>query len=174
MASAIQIPLQDYLDGSCASETEAEYVDGEIEERPMGEYDHANWQDALLAWFRPRAEEWGIRAKPELRVQVSATRFRIPDVVVFSRSNPIEQTLTVTPIAVFEILSPEDRMSRMLVKLADYEKMGIRAIRVIDPSTRTLYRFEAGTLKPFDPTTETLSQAPACSIDWNAVIRLLD
>ena len=25
-------------------EPDAEYVDGEIEERPMGEYDHAAWQ----------------------------------------------------------------------------------------------------------------------------------
>ncbi len=60
MASAVPLPVQDYLDGSFDSETEVEYVDGEIENRPVGEYDHAIWQDALLAWFTPRGDEWGI------------------------------------------------------------------------------------------------------------------
>jgi hypothetical protein len=26
-------------------------VDGKIEERPMGEFDHASWQQAIQLWF---------------------------------------------------------------------------------------------------------------------------
>jgi Uma2 family endonuclease len=174
MGSAVQIPVENYLDGSFDLEVDPEYVDGELEERPMGEWDHSTWQDALLAWFRENGKEWGIRARPELRVQVSPTRYRLPDVVVVSRTQPVEQTLHAAPLAVIEILSPEDRMSRVLVKLRDYETMGIRAIRVVDPRTSTLYKFESGTLKPIKSTTETLSDDPLCLIDWDAVVRLLD
>ena len=37
------VPVEVYLRSSY--EPDAEYVDGEIEERPMGEYDHASWQE---------------------------------------------------------------------------------------------------------------------------------
>ena len=43
-----------------AYEPDAEYVDGEIEERAAGEYDHATWQYALLRWFTAHEEEWDL------------------------------------------------------------------------------------------------------------------
>ena len=90
----------------------------------MGRFDHATWQQALQLWFTQNKSEWNIRVRPELRVRVSPTRYRVPDVTVFNRDRPIEQILTHPPVAVFEVLSPEDRIHRMLRKLADYEAMG--------------------------------------------------
>lgn len=113
----------------------------------MGEYDHAAWQEALLAYFRQHNAEWQVRAKPELRVQVAETRFRVPDVTVLERDQPVEQIVRHAPIAVFEVLSPEDIMPQMLVKLADYERMGIAGIFVVDPKG-SRYRFEKGSLIP--------------------------
>jgi Uma2 family endonuclease len=138
------VPVEVYLRSSY--EPDAEYVDGEIEERPMGEYDHASWQEAILVWFRQHAKEWNIRVKPELRVQVSATRFRVPDVTVLDRSQPIEQIITHAPVAVFEVLSPEDTMSRVMRKLNDYATMGIKHIWVIDPESKKSYQFQKGQL----------------------------
>jgi Uma2 family endonuclease len=106
-------------------EPDAEYVDGEIQERSVGEYDHASWQAALLEYFTRHKQDWNIRVRPELRVQVAATRFRVPDVTVLDRDRPIEQVITQPPLAVFEILSPEDTMTRTLEKLRDYERMGV-------------------------------------------------
>jgi len=40
-------------------------VDGVIEERPMGEWNHADWQAAILEFFRNRRMEWKIRVAPE-------------------------------------------------------------------------------------------------------------
>jgi len=80
---------------------DAEYVNGAIEERPVGEFDHAAWQSALCAWFRLHATEWNSRSLPELSVQVSGTRFRVPDVTLLDRSLPIEQIITHAPLAVF-------------------------------------------------------------------------
>jgi Uma2 family endonuclease len=49
-------------------------------------------------------------------------------VTVLSRSAPIEQIIVTPPLAVFEILSPENRMAAMMEKFADYESMGIAGI----------------------------------------------
>ncbi len=67
MAAATQpmyVPLEVYLKSSY--EPDAEYVDGVIEERPMGEYDHSSWQHAIELWFAQHAHEWAIRVRPEL------------------------------------------------------------------------------------------------------------
>jgi Uma2 family endonuclease len=144
IASRLHIPVEVYLRSSY--EPDAEYVDGEIERRPMGEYDHAAWQEAILLWFRQHATDWNVRVKPELRIRVSATRFRVPDVTVLDRSQPIEQIITHPPVAVFEVLSPEDTMMRITSKLSDYSAMGIPHIWVIDPASKNAWRFRDGQL----------------------------
>jgi Uma2 family endonuclease len=88
-----------------------EYIDGVIEERHLGEYDHARLQSALLVWFRTREREWNIRAVVELRVQVSPTRFRVPDVTVLDRARPVEQIPTRPPLLVMEVLSTQARQA---------------------------------------------------------------
>jgi len=67
-AATNRVPLEVYLSSSW--EPDAEYVDGQIEERPRGEWSHADWQAAVLEFFRTRRNEWKIRVAPELRVQV--------------------------------------------------------------------------------------------------------
>jgi hypothetical protein len=49
-------------------------------------------------------------------------------------------------LAVFEILSAEDPVTRLLSKLADYAAMGIEGIFVIDPATNTYYIYPRGNL----------------------------
>jgi Uma2 family endonuclease len=142
-----RVSLDRYL--HCSDwEPDAEYVDGEIEERPMGENDHSAWQQAILTWFQLHAKEWNLRIRPEQRVQVSASRFRVPDVAILDRDLPIEQIVTRPPIAVFEVLSPEDRQARMLRKLNDYAALGIPQIWVIDPEGPRIQRFLHGVLVP--------------------------
>jgi Uma2 family endonuclease len=131
MATTTFVPVETYL--RMESEPDCEYVDGQIEERPAAEFDHSSWQGALLAFFSERRVDWQVRALPSLRTRVSPTRIRVPDVVVLSRSAPIEQIIVTPPLAVFEILSPEKRMAAMMEKFADYERMGIAGIWIIDP-----------------------------------------
>jgi Uma2 family endonuclease len=173
MATPTLIPVELYLRSACDYEPDADYVDGEIELRPMGEYDHTNWQTAILQWFLGHTREWGIRVRPEQRVQVNPTRYRVPEVVVFERNQPIEQILIRPPIAVFEVLSPEDRMSRMMIKLGDYAKMGVRTIRVVDPNAQAIYRYEDGKLETVGSSVEELPGCP-CSLDWEKIKALLD
>ena len=170
MATATLIPVEHYLRSDF--EPDAEYVDGEVEPRPMGEYDHSTWQFAIQQYFVRSAKAWNIRVRCELRVQVTPTRFRVPDVVVFHRDRPIEQILTHPPIAVFEVLSPEDSMSRMLIKLADYEAMGIRNIFVLDPKLERAYRYAGSSLQTAE-SSQPLTGTSA-TIDWQAIADLRD
>jgi Uma2 family endonuclease len=145
MATTTFVPIETYL--RTEREPDCEYVDGAIVERPMPEYDHSTWQFALLLFFSANGRKWNIRARAELRTQVSPTRFRVPDVTVLSRSAPVEQITVTPPLAVFEILSPENTMTGMLEKLADYERMGISGIWVIEPKKHVAYGYSAGKLE---------------------------
>ncbi len=144
MASTTQIPVEIYLHTSY--EPDAEYIDGEIEARPMGEDSHSAWQIAIAYWFRTHADRWNIRVRPELRVQTGATRFRVPDVAILDASLKKEPIATHAPLAVFEILSPEDYYKRLMRKLGEYAQMGIPAIWVVDPETGVFEQFEDGGL----------------------------
>ena len=141
-----QISVEEYLRNT--SDPDCEYVHGVIKERAVGELDHASWQDAILQWFREHRLAWNIRVYPELRVQVAAENYRIPDVTVLSRNAPREQVVTEPPLAVFEILSPTDRMTDVLEKLADYQQMGIPAVWLIEPKKPTCYLYSSGQLTP--------------------------
>jgi Uma2 family endonuclease len=173
MATAVQpayVPVDVYLHSSY--EPDADYVDGVIEERAMGEYDHSSWQHAIELWFALHAGEWGIRVRPELRVQVAASRFRVPDVTVLDRNLPVEQIITSPPIAVFEVLSPEDSLMRIMTKLADYERMGIKTILVLDPNGQH-FRYLGGSLEPLPSEPFNLSGS-ACRFNLAEIKKLLD
>ena len=71
-----------------------------------------------------------------LRLRVSATRCRVPDVCV-SIGEPDEEVPTQPPFLCIEILSPEDGAGRIQRKVGDYLKMGVRYIFwVIEPRER--------------------------------------
>lgn len=65
-------------------------------------------------------------------------------------NRPVEQVVTTPPLAVFEILSPEDSVTRLRRKLDDYAGMGIERIWVIDPADGATLLFESQTLRPAD------------------------
>jgi Uma2 family endonuclease len=140
------ISIEEYLKTS--TNPDCEYVRGVIKERAVGELDHASWQAALVGWFRDHKLTWNIRVYPELRVQVAADNFRVPDVTILNRNAPREQIVTQPPLAVFEILSPTDTMTDMLDRLADYQQMGIPAIWVIEPKKPSYYLYSSGQLTP--------------------------
>ena len=91
MASTTLIPVSEYLGTSYRPD--CDYVDGVVLERNLGEKDHAGLQGAITAWFRQHRAQWNIRVYPELRVQVSPTRFRVPDVCLIARDAPDEQII---------------------------------------------------------------------------------
>jgi Uma2 family endonuclease len=137
MASATQISATEYL--STSYRPDRDLVDGQLIERNMGEYDHANLQGALIEWFRTRRRQWNIRVVPEQRVQVANDRFRIPDICVISSDQPIEQIITHPPLICIEILSKDDSLRSMRARIDDYLNFGVANIWILDPETRDAY-----------------------------------
>ncbi len=103
MSTASLIPVEEYL--ATSYRPDCDYVDGEVQVRNLGEYEHATIQKSLILWFGNREMEWNIRVLPEQRLQVSPRRFRVPDVMVLRRDQPIEQIFTRPPLVIVEILS---------------------------------------------------------------------
>lgn len=131
------VPLATYLHTSYRPD--CDYIDGALEERNVGEWDHARLQGLLLGFFLSREAEFRIRAAPELRVQVAAGRFLVPDIVVLDANAPSEQIITHPPLLVIEVLSPEDTFARLRERTADYLVFGIPHIWVVDPADRMGY-----------------------------------
>ena|SRR5579859_1977564 len=134
MASAINpavVPLEDYL--SACYKPDRDFVNGELQERNLGEREHSEMQLAVLLWFAQHSAEWRLAPLPEIRVQITPNNYRIADVAIVSADAPRERVLVTPPQIVIEILSPEDRVQRYQERLDDYRKIGVPHIWVIDP-----------------------------------------
>jgi len=135
-ATKTPVSVEEYL--HTVYQPDCDYVDGEVLERNMAELDHAFMQTALGAYFFVRRKEWNITVLTEMRVQVNSTRYRIPDIcLVLGRTD--EQILTKPPFLCIEILSPEDRWSRVEERIKDFISMGVPYIWVLDPQTKTAF-----------------------------------
>jgi Uma2 family endonuclease len=136
MDATTLVSVEQYL--SSVYEPDCDYVDGEIEDRNFGEKDHSKLQfrvQMLLSRIP------GIAIFPEVRIRVAPTRYRVPDVSVYL-TEPSEQVFTTPPFLIVEILSPEDRWSRLTRKLEDYFAMGCPNIWILDPVRSKAYRYE--------------------------------
>jgi Uma2 family endonuclease len=142
MSSATLVSVQEYL--ATCFRPDREYVDGEIQERNLGERPHGRTQGRLYAFLFQRESQWGICAILEQRVQVSPTRFRVPDICVILASDPDEPIVKQAPFLCVEILSPEDRVSRLNERLSDYFQMGVRYVWVLDPLARRAFCYTPG------------------------------
>jgi Uma2 family endonuclease len=75
------------------------------------------------------------------RLKVSARRYRIPDVCLFTGEwpGPERGPLTDPPSLVVEVLSPDDRAGDMEDKIADYFSCGVKYVWVVNPETRRAF-----------------------------------
>src|SRR5579872_1908850 len=101
MPTGTLISVEEYL--ATSYRPDCDYVDGRIEERNLGELDHSSLQTAVAAYFFSRRKQWNITVVVEQRVQVSAARFRIPDVCVVL-GEPDGQIFRQPPFICIEIL----------------------------------------------------------------------
>lgn len=151
MAAATQaapalLTLDDYLNTSYRPD--CEFVDGLLEERNMGEWKHSLLQMELGYWFRLHRSEWNVRVLGELRTLVSASRVRVPDVCVAYDDEALKVPVRRQPALIaLEILSPEDRLSRVIPRLEDFRLMGVPNIWLIDPEKREGHSYSSGGLQ---------------------------
>jgi Uma2 family endonuclease len=134
MATSTPISLLEYL--RTTYRPDREFVDGEVLERNVGKWEHARVQALLVIWLGSQEKVWSVKVATEQRLQVSPTRVRIPDVMLVSRGPQPEVTVD-PPVLVVEILSPDDTYTDTQSRSADYLNMGVRAVWIIDPASRT-------------------------------------
>lgn len=135
MAVAHLISVEEYL--HTVYQPDVDYVDGHLEERNVGEMDHGDAQVSCASYVRAKCK--GYWAVVEVRVQVRADRFRIPDVAIVKGNKPRTRVFENPPLVAVEILSPDDRMSSMQQRIGDYLEFGVPYVWVIDPETRRGY-----------------------------------
>jgi len=129
LISSLAIPVSDYL--AHTTHPDCDYVDGHLVERNAGEISHSDAQGRTCAFviFNVR----GFWAGVEVRTQVRAERFRIPDVVIVRGSRPAGRIITSPPEVAVEVLSPDDRAADVQDRIDDYLQFGIPAVWLIDP-----------------------------------------
>ena len=142
------ISVEEYLHTSY--HPDCDYVDGELEDRNVGEYPHSKVQRKLAAWFDRYETEWLIDPLVEQRINISSSRYRVCDVVLLRADAPREDITLTAPLLCIEIMSPEDRVSRAAVVLADYASIGVAQSWLIDPLRREAFIYNASGLHPVE------------------------
>ena len=136
MSTKVLMDVQEYLRTSFDG-PDREYLDGETVERNMGELPHGDVQVNLVVLLRQFRKRLGIRVVTEIRVQIHSRRYRVADIAVWRDDNIGTGIPTVPPFLVVEILSPEDRMVRMLPKIQEYLSIGVEWVWVVDPGEKS-------------------------------------
>ncbi len=134
MPVATTVPLREYLNTSYRPD--CDYLEGELLERNVGEWDHARLQTLLCNCLLSLEKKHGILAVAEQRVQVKPRRFRVPDITVIVGPRPASGIVVDPPFLCIEILSPEDRYTEMKRRVDDYLAFGVSYVWVIDPRSK--------------------------------------
>ena len=152
------LPIETYLKTSFRPDRD--YVDGEVLERNVGELPHGTLQLFFGWYFRNHEDEWQFRAVTEQRVQVSSTRYRVPDVCILKLPVADKDIVRTSPAICVEILSKADRMVEMQERVDDYLQMGASAVWIVDPWRRKISVIGQGDLLSFAHETLTLQGTP--------------
>ena len=136
MGATTTISIEEYLASSY--EPDMDFVDGVLEDRNVGEFDHGDLQGQIIYLLKQAGFRFTV---PELRLRVSPTRCRVPDVCVYLEK-PNQAVPTVPPALAVEVLSPEDRMSRVMARLKDYIAMGCPCVWILDPQLKEAYVYD--------------------------------
>lgn len=132
-------------------------MDGEVRERNVGEFEHGNLQTGLAAFLRNRQHDWNIRVIVEQRIRVSPRRYRIPDVCVLDRDQPIEPVFTYPPLVCIEILSKD-----MQERVTDYLNFGVPNVWILDPAARRAYVCRPGVFREPEGGVLEVPGSPLC------------
>lgn len=132
MAVTALVSVEEYLRSSY--DPDCDYLEGVLEERNVGEIGHGNTQGRIYAYIIQNLPKFW--AAPEIRVQVKPDRFRVPDVTIVKGKMPSGKYIQEAPIVVVEVISPEDRLHRMLERIDDYLAFGVSAVWVLDPESK--------------------------------------
>jgi Uma2 family endonuclease len=163
------VSAEEYL--STVYEPECEYVDGELIERNVGDFEHSALLGILIGILLGQRRDASVHISPTLSVQVAARRFRVPDITV-TTSKGKGRILREPPFLCIEVLSPVDRASRLLVKINDYFSFGVQYVWVIDPQGKTAWSYTSEGKR--ESATVLTTDSPRLALDIAEIFAVLE
>ena len=143
MGAQTALSEEQYLHSSFP-DLDKEYRDGELVERSLPDYLHGKTQGLLFAFFAALRKTFPVFACVETRMKLRPNLYLIPDVAVFYPTEPSGSVPDTPPLVVIEILSRDDRLTRLREKLEHYRTWGVPHVWLVDPHSRRLYTCDAG------------------------------
>lgn len=95
MTPSTLVAVEEYLRTSY--DPDVDFVDGVLEERNLGEFDHSDLQSEITYWIRANCRHLGLNAFTELRTRIRPTRYRVPDGVIIEGKRPKQGILERPP-----------------------------------------------------------------------------
>ena len=126
-----QVTVQEY-ERTRALFDRHEFADGRLSEKPLPSRKHSSLQGwlSILFWKNYPSLQVG----PELHCKLRPTLWRIPDFAVQTREVGEGEVYAFAPLLLaIEILSPEDRLSDVGLKLREYRDWGVPYCWALDP-----------------------------------------
>jgi Uma2 family endonuclease len=175
VASVASVPqlitLEEYL--STSYEPDLEFVDGVLEEKNMGDYEHGFLQAIITHWFVAHRAEWKINVLTEYRTRTANLSVRLPDICVVRQDDPVERVRVTAPLLCIEVLSPDDRPGRVMSRLNEFVAMGTEHLWILDPSDRSAYTYSRSGMKLLAGTRLGIPDSPIY-LDVAAMFATLD
>jgi Uma2 family endonuclease len=97
-------------------------------------------------WLLEHEGSFDFRTFVEVRIRIRPGRFRVPDIALIPLSAAQEKIIETAPVLCIEILSPRDRMGRMIDRVEDYFSMGVPTYWILDPIARAAWVATPGQL----------------------------
>lgn len=136
---------EEYL-GMSFEDRVAEYVDGELVARSAPNNSHSKAQIELATRFESLRERLPLFPRPELRVPVAPGKYRIVDLAVYAHQEPLERLPKELPLAVIEIVSPDDRHAELMERLEEFRAWGVPHVWLVNPGLGRMYVYRDGGL----------------------------
>jgi Uma2 family endonuclease len=108
---------------------------------------------ALVAFLlEPLSQRAQVTMLSGLRMQIEPQLFRIVDFALYLGARPEGRYATTPAHVAIEIVSTDDRFTRLVQKLEDYRRWGVTHIWLVDSELKRLYEYtEAGLLHYVSP-----------------------
>jgi Uma2 family endonuclease len=143
------LSLEDFL-ASPETEPESEYFDNEIIQKPMPKGKHSAIQGELTSFINSNLRLKRIaRAFPELRCTFGGMSI-VPDISVFrwdrivrDANGEIANVFNIPPDWMIEILSPDQRQTKLVKKILFAIENGTEMAWLIDPDEKVIFIYRA-------------------------------